>query len=187
MPLHVGDQGLGGAVEGLDLGGGELSWGAIDPQLPAGALPQQLGAGDHCPQGLFEGSAGGAVGEVAHQAAGVGEVLAGGVLDAGEGLGGLGVGAASPPAEQDDGVQALGEGVVDVLGEALALLGDALAALGVGELALGGAQLGDQLPVAVGLDQQPTVDRVGDQREDGSDQRAEYLADPQGPLLALRS
>src|SRR5699024_5534083 len=83
------------------------------------------------------------------QAAGVGEVRAGGVLDPGELGAGLGVGGAGGAAHQHDRVQALGEGVVEVLGEALPLLGHPLAPLGVGELGLGGAQAGHQAPVAL--------------------------------------
>ena len=166
MSLHVGDERLGGTLQGLDLRWFQLARCAVDAELPAGLLPQvpeRLGPRDRGTQRLFEGGLRSAVGEIPHQAAGVGEVLAGGVLDAAELDAGRRVGVAGAAAEHDDRVQPLGEGVVDVLGEALTLLGDALAPLGIGQLGLGGPQLDDEFPVAVRLLQQPTVDGMGDQ------------------------
>ena len=54
--------------------------------------------------------------------------------------------------ERDHRGEALGEGVVDLAGEPLALLVDAAVALGGGQLGLGRAQLVDRLGAALGLE-----------------------------------
>jgi len=83
---------------------------------------------------------------------------------------------------EDDADEALGQGVVDVAGQPLAL-GEAPAGpLGLGELAAGRLQLLDQLPALVAL-----LDDAGDpEGEQAAEDHRDQAADDRPPVLRQR-
>lgn len=81
------------------------------------------------------------------------------------------------PAEQDDGAQTLGDGVVDLPRHPGALGGDTRGVLRGGELHLRGLQVHDQLLVVVRLATQCGVGMVYQQRHGSADRRPDDAAD----------
>jgi hypothetical protein len=186
VPGHVG-QGLLGDPEQGDLGVGAErpgrpgdGGGGVQARLlghPAGQPAQGL-AQRRRRQRLRP--------QVPDQPAGLGQVLPGrppGPLQVAAGLGGVGgqVGLGRLELE-DDADEALGEGVVDVAGQPLALGQAAGVVLGRGQLAAGGLQLLDQLAALVAL-----LDDAGDpEREQGAEHHRQQPADDRALTLRER-